>query len=288
MKNINYKIILKIVVSLLLMAFLANKLDLEKLSLLSVASLGYLFIGCIITLVALFIMTLRWKVLCKLLNVNPSLLKLYSYYLIGMFYNIFLPGAIGGDIVRTRKLTINNNVSVKEATSLTVVERICGLYMLFILTLLGILFLDLPKGLILKVNKNLLYGLFSLSVMLIPLVKQLLNKKINIKYNSILPILLLSFIAQLGDIIIAYLFSCHLGIKINFTQLLIIMPIVYFATVLPISLGGLGVREGTFVAILSLYNIETSTAILISFLMYLVKVIVGLVGWGISMMSSNK
>jgi len=47
----------------------------------------------------------------------------------------------------------------------------------------------------------------------------------------------------------------------------------------PISLGGLGVREGTFSGLLNLYGIDTSTAIIISLLMYLIKVATGIIGY---------
>jgi len=56
------------------------------------------------------------------------------------------------------------------------------------------------------------------------------------------------------------------------------MP-VYFAVVLPISLGGLWVREGTFLGLLNLYGIDTSTAIIISLLMHLIKVATGIIGY---------
>jgi hypothetical protein len=63
------------------------------------------------------------------------------------------------------------------------------------------------------------------------------------------------------------------------------MPIVYLVTILPISIGGLGVREGTLVMILSFVNIETSEAVILSFLIYLNRILIGGVG-GIIQLSS--
>jgi hypothetical protein len=59
---------------------------------------------------------------------------------------------------------------------------------------------------------------------------------------------------------------------------MIIMPIVYMSSVIPISLGGLGVREGTMAILFSLIGADPSVAVLISLLTYISKVIVGSFG----------
>jgi uncharacterized membrane protein YbhN (UPF0104 family) len=55
---------------------------------------------------------------------------------------------------------------------------------------------------------------------------------------------------------------------------LAVFPIVYILTVLPISLGGLGVREGVFVYLLTRAGIQASDAVMVSLLIYLNRVLV--------------
>jgi uncharacterized membrane protein YbhN (UPF0104 family) len=69
-----------------------------------------------------------------------------------------------------------------------------------------------------------------------------------------------------------------MGHPVALTALLFVMPLVYVATVLPISLGGLGVREGVLSGLLMLFAVPRDDAILAAFLLYLAKVVVGLTG----------
>ena len=61
------------------------------------------------------------------------------------------------------------------------------------------------------------------------------------------------------------------------------MPIVYISTILPVSLGGLGVREGTLVYLLAKVGVLSSDAVALSFLIHFNRVAVGSIG-GITQM----
>lgn len=287
MKNMPLSLMLKIILSITLIVFLITKIKFNSFEKLSANISLYIILNFSITLLSVMFMSIRWKVLCKSIDISPRLNKLYKFYIKGMFYNIFLPGAIGGDIMRTRDLIVTYNVVKRKAIILTLVERIGGLYVLLLVGAIGILFINIPKGLIM-IPIEIFYLFLLFIIVSFPVVKWIVNKRIDLAYDTIIQVLLLSFIAQFGDIIIAWNFSQYFDLQIPFSQFLVIMPIVYMATILPISLGGLGVREVTFVAILSLYSVETSIAVLISFLMYFVKVLVGVSGWLVFLKSDIK
>jgi glycosyltransferase 2 family protein len=61
-------------------------------------------------------------------------------------------------------------------------------------------------------------------------------------------------------------------------MLLITMPIVYLATVLPIAPGGLGIRESVLVMTLGTFSIVHADAALLAIAVFLNRVLVGLVG----------
>ncbi|OHX64946.1 lysylphosphatidylglycerol synthase transmembrane domain-containing protein [Flammeovirga pacifica] len=278
-KNLGF--LFKTLMSVGMLLFLFFKVDFSVFKNLNWSIIPMLLLGLIITLSALALMTCRWKVLTNTLNIKADFKNLYVYYLKGSFFNIFLPGAIGGDIIRTRELITKYQANTKTATIITVVERVAGLYTLGILGSLGIIFIELPTGLNFKtvLPAYVWYTLPTLAFACIPVVKWIINKKVNIGYKTILPTLILSLLGQMGDILIAFSFVLFFDLPIGFEQFLVIMPVVYIATVLPISLGGLGVREGTVVGILAFYGVDTSLAIMISFLMYFVKVLLAFVGW---------
>jgi len=250
--------ILKTILSLILISYLVFIFDFKQLKLLKINSIGVLIFSVCITLGALFIMSLRWKIIISTLDIYADIKYLYVTYIKASFYNVFFPGAIGGDIIRTKNITKQYSLSLKKATIVTVTERLCGLYMLFVIGSIGLLSFNPPAYFLQTINFSYLKFLLFFIILLIPLLKFFLNKKIQLDYRTIFPILLLSLLGQLGDITIAWLFCYNLGVDISFTQLLTIMPVVYFVTVLPISLGGIGVREGVFVALLSMYSINNN------------------------------
>lgn len=228
-------------------------------------------------------MSIRWKILIeKFLPVKVLYHELLSFYAIGSFFNIFLPGSIGGDVVRTRRLSQKNNIKIRKATLITILERFSGVYGLLILLSFSFLFMNFPDGL----NFNNYLPIWSLRIsplivlICIPALKTVLSKyKLTMSYSFIFKVIGISIIAQFGDIVIAFLFSQYFEIAIPFSAYLFIMPLVFVATVLPISLGGLGIREGAFSGLMILYGADSSVAIMIAFLMYLVKVGVGIVGY---------
>jgi len=272
-------IILKTLLSLALISYLLFIFDFEQLKSLKINIIKVIFLSVFITLISLFMMALRWKIIISAVKINSNIKYLYITYIKASFYNIFFPGAIGGDIIRTRAITQKYDLSIKKATTITVIERLSGLYVLFIIGSIGLLYFNPPLKILNLINITYLKYILFLLILLIPLFKILLNQRIKLEYKIILPTLVLSLIGQLGDITIAWLFCKNLNIDLSYIELLTVMPVVYFVTVLPISLGGIGVREGVFVAILSLYSINNSTSILISFLMYFIKILIGIIGW---------
>mgnify|MGYP001310513320 CR=1 FL=1 len=284
--NINkkkLKILLKTVLSVSLLIFLIYKVDFSKLEVLRPSTFIFIVVAVIINLTAKLIMSVRWKLLLKsVLNLSCEAKVLFKYYMIAGFFNIFLPGAIGGDVVRTQRLIKRYNVSIKSATLITLLERVLGVYSLLVLLILGVLFKNFPSEIKILSDSPLWINLSALILILslLPILKLVLKKRsVEMSYSFLIVTLFVLLIAQFGDITIAYIFSKAFNINIGFSAFLFVMPLVYIATVLPISLGGLGVREGTFAGLMSLYGVDVSTAIIISFLIYFVKIISGIIGY---------
>lgn len=283
MKRINIKLVLKIIFSFSLLFFLFLKLDISVLLNLNRVVFVYILIAILITCVSLFVMSYRYQLLISyFLKKSVDVIIIYKYYLIGSFFNIFLPGAIGGDAVRVKKLVSNHGVNYKNSAAITIGERLTGLYGLLVLLSISLFFQNFPSGFDFEsyVPKAILKASPFVIILMLPILTFTLNRfKIKVTYLFAFKTVLVILLAQMGDILIAYLFSNFLGLNISFVSYIFIMPIVYISTILPISLGGLGVREGVFSGLLTLYGIDASIAITISLLMYFTKIIVGLVGY---------
>lgn len=276
MNNMKINNWIKSTVSLVLLVYLFQILDWQKVKELDIYAIVVLCISISITLFLLIFMSLRWKLLVQMqTNQTFSVKMAYRIYLMGMFFNIFMPGAIGGDMARIKYSSDHCRLSMKKAGLVVGIERLFGLTALFILFAIGAIlnFKMLP---ILEIN-SYLWGIPVIFVVII-FAKYWISKHIKIRFSMYLPILSLSAIGQLTDIIIVYLFCRYFSLNVSFGNLLIIMPLVYIATVLPISIGGLGVREGAMVGLFSLFSVDVSIVVIISFMMYLSKVGVGLIG----------
>ncbi|BBG65179.1 hypothetical protein NNO_0476 [Hydrogenimonas sp.] len=272
-------LVAKIMISVSLLLYLILKLDFETLAKFGTDIILYIFVSIIVMLISLIFMTVRWKYVLMLIKEKAYFLPLlYKLYLIGSFFNIFIPGAIGGDAIRLYYISKVYHLSKTKSLLAVFIERTGGLFALGL-----ILMFSLPFNNTIRTKLDFGFTLIILSIFAIIMVlvatKYLINKKISIKYKDLVVILLLSALGQFGDIIVSYLFSLYFGLNITFLNLMSIMPLVYIATVIPISLGGIGVREGVMTAGMALYGINVSDAVMVSLLLYLTKIFVGIIGW---------
>jgi hypothetical protein len=204
-----------------------------------------------------------------------------------MFFNIFLPGAIGGDLMRIYGSYIEYKLNLKTATSFVFTERILGLVGVCLIFLIGY-FLSGKSFKFFNLSESCLMLSAVMAVSLLICIITYIKIKSIITYELLLVLLVLSMLGQFGDIIIVKIFSNYFNLAITITQLMVIMPLVYIATILPISFGGLGIREGVMATLLLLLGISPSISVVISLLLYFTKIIMALVGWMVYIKTPNK
>jgi len=272
--------VIKIIVSLSLVIYLITIVNWNIIFDLDSDFILYLIVSILIVLLFLSFMAVRWSILISSFSkIKPKFSILYQYYLLGTFFNIFFPGAIGGDVMRIHYSHKRYHLGISKATAIVFFERISGLIGLTLIFSFSIFFNDTIADKI-DIDKR-----YILLLVLIVLILNILFKKIsfkkgyNISYSTISVVIILSMLGQFADILIAYILCDYFDLHITLGNLLTIMPCVYIVTVLPISLGGIGVREGAFVGLLALYGVSASTAVVISFLMYFIRILVGSIGW---------
>ncbi|MCP4265672.1 MAG: flippase-like domain-containing protein [Candidatus Brocadiaceae bacterium] len=282
MKNIKLNVIIKSFFSLLLITYLVFIMDWKMISTLDLSLTIPLIFSVLVVLFFLGFMTLRWKILIDLFKrgtLETKYINIYTLYLVGMFFNVFLLGAIGGDVARTNYSNKKYDLGLKKSASIVFGERICGLMALSIIFSVAFLANKNIQNII-NLDKWIAVSIVTTMVFIVPIAfKRIVKNKLKMQYKLILLLIVLSGLGQLADITIAYIFVYFFELNITCLDLLFIMPLVYIATILPVSFGGLGVRESSMVGLFALLGADKSIAIIISFLMYLVKVLVGMIGW---------
>jgi len=277
-RNPRIQLLLKILISFILLYYLATKIDLSVLKTINVFIIIYLLISVLLTVECLLFMTIRWSILLtKVYQIKSRFIDLYRFYIIGMYFNIFFPGAIGGDLMRIYHSNIKYGLGAKKASVIVLAERVTGFVGVIIIFCIGSL-VSAEFYTSLKYDKFWAFFFILAIIASIILLKTYLDKKIVMSYQFILIIIFVSIVGQFTDVIIAYLYCNYFNIPMSIFTLMIIMPIVYMSSVIPISLGGLGVREGTMAILFSLIGADPSVAVLISLLTYISKVIVGSFG----------
>ena len=193
----------------------------------------------------------RLRNLLKVNGYKLSFKENGKLYLIGMFYNFFVPGGIGGDLYKTYLMKKFYSWKVKNTIKLIIQDRLIGLGVLLML----IIFLE--NGLILNIN----YSIKFLSIFIIYLIGLNLIKLIFRDNKGYSKTFILSIIVHLFQFlsIISIIFA--LGIN---TYILEILSVFIISSILSIfSFGGIGIREYVFFSAASTLSLssELSTSI---------------------------
>ena len=197
-----------------------------------------------------------------------------SLYYLGMFYNLFLPGGIGGDGYKAYLLEKRYGVGYKRLIAALLLDRISG--MVALLFFAGVLFF--------YSHFVALYGflppLVALGILLTLPLNYLLTRKFFPNFMGVFGITTLyAFVVQLLQLISALCIIWALPIDtiytIDYLTLFLISSIV---AVLPISIGGIGVRELTFLYGFALIGGDTTMAVTFSLLFFLITAISSLMG----------
>ena len=281
--------ILKITVSLGLLALVLTRVDLnqawmqfQQLSLPFVALALIYYTGC------QWLSCLRWQVILRSNGYLVSIGILLSSYFVGMFLNIFLPGSFGGDVYRVYRVAQKTKDSEAAVVSVFV-ERFTGISALSGLAILGLppafkvvgswdiilLFFTcvtaLMAAVLLIASPRLLIWaepwleklrLGSLAARFAKI--QLLLRQFAQHRKALALAMGLSLLLMLAIIHYHYLVAQQLKIPISYLQLLVFIPILTVIAILPISLGGLGVKEGLWVYLFSRIGLTAEQALLLS------------------------
>ncbi len=215
-------------------------------------------------------------------------LELLRQQFLASFFNSFLPTAIGGDGARVFYLR-RCGIPATEGALLLLVERLIGFYALVLFASFSALFWDCPETLswpIFGATAAYTAGLTWLFVA--PQgrwIKWSLLERIRKVFALfhrnpalLLTTILWSLAYQGISIIISYYVAWVTLGEVSLLPFLTLVPLVWFFTMVPLTLGGVGLRELAFIALLALIGMAQEDALFISLGTYLALVMSGVVG----------
>ncbi|MFC1590911.1 YbhN family protein [Thermodesulfobacteriota bacterium] len=269
-------------VSLLLLFVVVRTFPADELvSCLQGSNVFFLCCGFVVLMVRHIVSAYRWKIVLEIKNYYFPVSALTRYCFIGVFFNNFLPTSMGGDVVRGMYL-VRDGVRKRTAASSLVVERMLGVFALACLC--GLAWLARPHPL--EGQQGLAVALALCGVVFFALLlyasagrggvirssgllRKLLSVLEDFKEYGAAPrkgggAFLLSLLFQLACVAGIYFLARSITHNLSFRELLFCVPLASLASMLPVSINGLGVREGAFVVLASQFGVGIKTAAAIS------------------------
>ena len=291
---------LKLSVSVGLLGYLVTRIDGEQFAhTLASANFSYIALALIIYLGTQVVSALRWTVLTRPLGIGTPYKDLATYYFIGMFFNLFAPSTVGGDVSRVYYLAREQNKdpqqrgSTIQAAVSVLVDRAIGMVALIWLGAVGLLLFPeygIPPA-IRALSLSLAVAFLVLGFLL-PLVWRVLPEdahpwvtKLRLILTSyrtgwrVIPqAITLSFMVHFVQAWMHVIMGLALHLSLPLSFCIIIYPLVGTFAALPISVNGFGLREGGYIFLLALIGINSEEGIAFGLLLFLIVAVDSLIG----------
>lgn len=243
----------------------------------------------------------RWKVLLEAQDLKVPVKHLIGTFLIGRFVGSFLPSTIGLDGYRMYDIARHSGQTARSV-SVIVVEKVIGFFVLSTLVMAtipwGIRFIPatalvatavvflvpVTLSFVLLLNPRLIRRIFTkllppdtaIGAKVFKAVKAVTTYERH--RRALIKAVGIGFIVHLGTIMM-YFFTAHaIGVNVGIGEVMYVGPLMVFATVVPISVAGIGVRELVFSQLMGQVGHQAAAAVVFAFLGYLVGEIISLFG----------
>jgi uncharacterized membrane protein YbhN (UPF0104 family) len=250
----------------------------------------------------------QWALILRRAGLAVGHGRMQAIYWVGLFFNNFLPGNVGGDLVKVSDVAVNTG-QVARTVAGTLLDRMLGLCALVFVAFAAAAVLgdQTPAGLPWWALISLVLAVWVASAvllsgrlgrLLLATVTRLRRGRVSGRLQSLLGELrtwradtsfvfrlaVLAFVVQSLRVTTHVLVAHAMDLPLDATrvlQLFVLVPVLGVAVVLPISFNGLGVREFVATRLMPQIGIGAESALTMQIVTYLVQVGVSLVGGAI-------
>ncbi len=281
-----------------LLGFLFYRTDTEALvKVLSSANWLMILPATLILFSTTLMQNLRWSIILRSFDLSVKYLHLYRIVLIGCFFNLFLPSSVGGDFFRAYYLSKHEKTGVPVAAATTLLDRISGMFALMLLGLVCSFFSPQSLG---GIPLQLIFsGIFlvftgGIIVFFHPVPHRILEKLLvrfkagglaektppiyegTSRFRKNIPDMLkttsLSLVIQVISISSVWVAARAMNIDAPFLLFLVFVPLINIAIAVPLTINGVGLREGMYFLLFSQIGVPMEASItlsLVTLFMYL-------------------
>lgn len=263
----------KLLLSLLLLGFVLSQIEVKQLlNIVKELNLFYLFLAFIFFHLSKILSSIRLNYYFKNLGIYLSEFDALRLYYVGMFYNLFLPGGIGGDGYKLYLLQKYFQKGYKDILKALLLDRLSGLVALIVLAAALWLFSSFRQ----------FYPFTILAIFCLVFAYPIFFYFYKRYFALFLPNITLTTLLGVGVQLLQLL--CALMIVLSFTTPL---PVIEFLTlflissvvaVLPLTIGGVGAREFTFLYGLKIVNQNPSIGVAFSLIFFTITLLASAFG----------
>ncbi len=288
------KLIAKVVLSVVALYYVFRKIDFqETVEAVVGINVWLLLVSIILYAISQVISSYRLNTFYQYIPVKISVIANVKLYWLGMFYNMFLPGGVGGDGYKIFLLNKYYKTSVKRLIGTIFADRLSGLAVIVIYICGLVYFIDydlgksgVPEGGIKLVHEILVWinPFLNYFVVFIPIIAIGYYIYLKLFSSHLSPVtwkvFTLSLIIQGLQMISAILILKSMGTELSGMEddYLFLFFLSSIMSAIPISLGGLGLREVTFMFGSQYLGLNEDHAVALSLIFYLISLFISLFG----------
>jgi uncharacterized protein (TIRG00374 family) len=293
----------KVVVSLLLFGWLFRRVQWAQIGpALGAADRGWIAAAAGVLFASHLLASYQWGRLLGAAGIELPFWKVAAYYHVGLFFNNFLPANVGGDFARTLDASRGGSTRA-NALSTVILDRLIGTVALggvalvstlpaidrfhlvaaysgvvafFVMAVIMLRAMLEPRVLAALERTLARFGLARLS----PALDRLSGSLVEFRSRKrlLLELLCVAIVVQVMRIGVHILFAHALGLHVDAAYFFLFVPLLAVIVSLPISLNGIGVREGAGILLFGMVGLDRASAFALQFGTYLVAVGVSLIG----------
>ena len=310
------KFAFRIIVSVGLLVYLFHLVSLkdigsEFVKIIQEGGINYLVSAFALTILSVIFLSFRWHIILRGYHFESRVSRLIGYYMIGMFFNNFLPSTIGGDVIRVYKIS-NDIENRTTGLASVIIERLMGIAATVFMACFAILLLWQEYN-----NPQLLYAslaMFTLIVffflvlvrtrpfaLLLRLLEKLTIFNIGERFSKLFEAIhffqgrrrillfafLMSVLAQSTIVFMNYALAKAMSMDVSLWYLFMVVPATFVLTMLP-SINGIGIREFGFVQLLGEAGVPSAAALSLSFMNLIIPMLISLGGAALFIIQKRK
>lgn len=301
----SWKALLKAGISTALLVWIVTRADLgDVAAALARTNVWWLVAALLLQLCGSYLTAYRWRRLLHAHQVDIPQGLLFQSCMVSTFYRQFLPSTVGGDAIRMYD-SWRAGASKGAAATALVIDRLLGLLMLVLFAVVALPFANqltaqypplyawvwLGAGGLLVSTWLIFMPSGGVIGMVRPLVRVLPRGVVGLvekaasamaayrgQKRTLIQALFLSLLLQVNVVTFYFCIAQGLGLEVPYHVFYAIVPIAITVMLLPVSINGIGIREGIFVFLLAAYGVGQAEALAFAWLEYGMFLFYGVVG----------